>query len=79
MRQIEPSRSLVFDAPRRARAFVEALIADNLCLGRPDELQLIFSRQARKNTPGFSPPRWSTEAPRWHSTSSIAAPASRST
>jgi hypothetical protein len=53
MRQIETSRTLVFDAPRRSRAFVEALIADNLCLGRPDELQLIFSRQVRKNTPGF--------------------------
>jgi hypothetical protein len=53
MRQIEISRTLVFDAPRRARTFVEALIADNLSLGRPDELQLIFSRQVRKNTPGF--------------------------
>lgn len=53
MRQIETSRTLVFDAPRRARTFVEALIADNLTLGRPDELQLIFSRQVRKNTPGF--------------------------
>jgi hypothetical protein len=53
MRQIETSRTLVFDAPRRSRAFVEALIADNLCLGRPDELQLIFSRRVRKNTPGF--------------------------
>ncbi len=53
MRQIETSRTLVFDAPRRSRAFAEALIADNLSLGRPDELQLIFSRQVRKNTPGF--------------------------
>jgi hypothetical protein len=53
MRQVETSRTLVFDAPRRSRAFVEALIADNLNLGRPDELQLIFSRQVRKNTPGF--------------------------
>ena len=53
MRQIETSRTLVFDAPRRSRAFVEALITDNLSLGRPDEVQLIFSRQVRKNTRGI--------------------------
>src|SRR3989449_5378147 len=36
--------------PRRARAFFEALVADNLDLGRPDEVQLTFSRQIRANT-----------------------------
>jgi hypothetical protein len=35
MRQVETSRTLVFDAPRRARAFFEALVADNLDIGRP--------------------------------------------
>ena len=34
MRQVEVSRTLVFDAPRRARAFVEALVVDNLDIGR---------------------------------------------
>ena len=43
MRQIETSRTLVFDAPRRARAFTEALIADNLDIGRPDSVELIFT------------------------------------
>ncbi len=43
MRQVEISRTLVFDAPRRARAFVEALVADNLDLGRPDTVELIFT------------------------------------
>ena len=52
MRQIEVSRTLAFDVPRRARRFVEALITDNLDLGRPEEVQLIFSRQVRKNTRG---------------------------
>jgi hypothetical protein len=52
MRQIEVSRTLVFDAPRRARAFFEALVADNLDLGRPDEVKLIFDRRVRANTPG---------------------------
>ena len=35
MRQIEVSRTLVFDTPRPARGFFEALVADNLDLGRP--------------------------------------------
>jgi hypothetical protein len=36
MRQVETSRTLVFDAPRHARAFFEALVTDNLDIGRPD-------------------------------------------
>ena len=43
MRQVEVSRTLVFDAPRRARSFFEALIADNLDIGRPDSIELIFA------------------------------------
>lgn len=43
MRQIEVSRTLVFTAPRHARAFFEALVADNLDIGRPDQVELIFS------------------------------------
>jgi hypothetical protein len=50
MRQIETSRTLVFDAPRRARGFFEALVADNLDLGRPDEVQLTFGRKIRSDT-----------------------------
>jgi hypothetical protein len=52
MRQIETSRTIVFDAPRRARAFFEALVADNLDLGRPANVEVIFGRQIRRNTPG---------------------------
>jgi hypothetical protein len=52
LRQVETSRTLVFDAPCRARTFFEALVADNLDIGRPDEVQLIFDRQIRKNTVG---------------------------
>jgi hypothetical protein len=43
MRQIEVSRTIVFDAPRRARAFTEALVTDNLDIGRPDTVELIFT------------------------------------
>ena len=52
MRQVEVSRTIVFDAPRRARAFFEALVADNLDIGRPDQVEIIFGRQVRRDTPG---------------------------
>src|SRR6266508_2059218 len=56
MRQIETSRTIVFDAPRHARAFFEALVADNLDVGRPDTIEIIFGRQIRNGpqraTPG---------------------------
>src|SRR6202158_4294628 len=42
MRQVEISRTLVFDAPRQARAFFEALVADNLVVGRAEQVELIF-------------------------------------
>ena len=43
MRQVEVSRTIVFDQPRHARGFFEALAADNLDIGRPDQVELIFS------------------------------------
>lgn len=52
MRQVEVSRTIVFDAPRQGRAFFEALVADNLDIGRPDHVELIFGRQIRKTTKG---------------------------
>jgi len=52
MRQIQVSRTIVFDAPRRARSFFESTVADNIDIGRPDEVKLIFARQIRKNTKG---------------------------
>ena len=51
MRQIEVSRTLVFDAPRHARGFFEALVADNLDLGRPDSVELIFAGPPRGGRP----------------------------
>ncbi|MDJ0358486.1 hypothetical protein [Paenarthrobacter sp. PH39-S1] len=46
MRQIEISRTLVFDAPRHARAFFESLVADNLDIGRPETVELLFTGHA---------------------------------
>ena len=51
MRQVEVSRTLVFDAPRQARAFFEALIADNLDLGRPENVEVLFKRSPRGRKP----------------------------
>jgi len=47
MRQVEVSRTLVLNAPRHARAFFEALIADNLDLGRPEHVEILFKRSPR--------------------------------
>jgi hypothetical protein len=46
MRQVEVSRTIMFDAPRHARGLFEALCADNLDIGRPEEMQIIFGRRA---------------------------------
>jgi hypothetical protein len=53
MRQVEVSRTLVFAAPRHARSFFEALVADNLDIGRPDQIELIFAD--RRIRPGRRP------------------------
>ncbi len=50
MRQVETSTTLVFDDPRRARAFFEALVADNVGIGRPGEVAMVFSRPLRRPT-----------------------------
>ena len=51
MRQVEVSRTLVFDAPRHARLFFEVLVADNLDLGRPDSVELLFYGPRRLGRP----------------------------
>jgi hypothetical protein len=49
--QMEVSRTQVFTQPIRGREFFEQVIRENLDLGRPDRVQLIFGRQVRRNTP----------------------------
>ena len=53
MRQVEVSRTIVFAQPRHARGFFEALVADNLDIGRPEQVELIFA--GRRVRPGRSP------------------------
>ena len=52
MRQVEVSRTIVFGQPRCGRAFFEAVVADNIGLGRPSEVRLILDRKIYKNTKG---------------------------
>ena len=57
MRQIETSRTIVFDAPRHARGFFEALVVDNLDLGRPDRTELVFTgHRGRRGRPPQAEP-----------------------
>jgi hypothetical protein len=45
MAQVEVSRTICFAQPRHARAFFDALVTDNLDLGRPDTMEIIFDRR----------------------------------
>jgi hypothetical protein len=47
MRQIEVSRTISFTQPRYARLFVDQLVTDNLTMGRPEELEVIFAHKIR--------------------------------
>ena len=51
MRQIETSRTLVFDQDCHARAFFEALLCENMDLGRPENVELLFRRGERRGQP----------------------------
>jgi hypothetical protein len=50
--QVEISRTQVFADPQRGREFFESVIRENLDLGRPDRVQLIFDRKIIGSTPG---------------------------
>jgi hypothetical protein len=56
MRQVEVSCTLVLDQPRRARAFFDALVADNLGVGRPDEVSLILTGASAPTPTAALPP-----------------------
>jgi hypothetical protein len=50
--QLEVSLTHVFDRPIHGREFFEEVIRDNLDLGRPDRVQLLFERRISRRTPG---------------------------
>jgi len=52
MSQIEFALTQVLDRPVSGRIFFEEVIRENLDLGRPDNIQLIFERRVTTRTPG---------------------------
>src|SRR3984893_15330996 len=50
--QAEFSLTPVLDRPVHGRLFFEQVIRENLDLGRPEEVQLIFNRKINRRTPG---------------------------
>lgn len=50
--QAEFSLTQVLDRPLSGRVFFEEVIRENLDLGRPDQVQLIFGRRVTRRTPG---------------------------
>jgi hypothetical protein len=50
--QAEFSLTQVLDRPVLGRLFFEEVIRDNLDLGRPDRVQLVFGRRITRRTPG---------------------------
>jgi hypothetical protein len=50
--QAEFALTQVLDRPHTGRCFFEEVIRENLDLGRPDQMQLIFDRRVSRRTPG---------------------------
>jgi hypothetical protein len=50
--QAEFSLTQVLDRPLTGRVFFEEVIRENLDIGRPDQVQLIFNRRVTRRTPG---------------------------
>lgn len=59
--QAEFSLTHVLDRPHTGRCFFEEVIRENLDLGRPDQMQLIFNRRVTRRTPGSFRTRVLTE------------------
>jgi hypothetical protein len=51
-RQAELSDARVFGRPAQGRAWFERVIRDQLSLGRPDQVALVFGRRINRTTPG---------------------------
>lgn len=50
--QAEFALTQVLDRPQTGRIFFEEVIRENLDLGRPDQVQLLFGRRVTRRTPG---------------------------
>jgi hypothetical protein len=52
VRQLELSDTRVFDRPAEGRQWFELMLRDQLTLGRPDNVQIVFGRKITRRTPG---------------------------
>ena len=59
--QAEFALTQVLDRPLTGRCFFEEVIRENLDIGRPDQMQLIFDRRVTRRTPGTFRTRVLTE------------------
>jgi hypothetical protein len=69
--QAEFSLTQMLDAPVAGRIFFEQVIHDNLDLGRPDRIQLIFNRQIQRGKKKPTPGRFRTRVITQHVTPSM--------
>jgi hypothetical protein len=69
--QAEFSLTQMLDAPVSGRVFFEQVIRDNLDLGRPDRVQLIFDRQIRRGKKRPTPSLFRTRVITQHVTPSL--------
>lgn len=60
MLQVEVADTAVLDRPLRARRWFEATIAEQLALGRPDEISLLFDRRIVRRGAHPTPGRFAT-------------------
>jgi hypothetical protein len=51
-RQAEISETRMFDRPAAGRAWFERTLPDQLTLGRPDQVAVVFGRRVNRRTPG---------------------------
>ena len=51
-RQAEMSDTRMFDRPAAGRAWFERTLPDQLTLGRPDQVSIVFGRRVSRQTPG---------------------------
>ena len=61
VQQIEFSTTMALDRPLSGRIFFEQLIRDNLDIGRPDKVNLVFGRTIRQRGKGQTPGTFRTQ------------------
>ena len=61
VQQIEFSTTMALDRPLSGRIFFEQLIRDNLDIGRPDKVNLVFGRTIRQRGKGQAPGTFRTQ------------------